>query len=374
MSFKLLISARDAAAAKHLIAVARTARSHPDVSVSIVTQDPAARYFAAAGIQTDKLDNISCKSADSEEAETLLQTARDVLSQYRPDAILCGLSTPFDAGIDEALTAAFGGPRFVMQDFWGEANMVLGHSADLYFALDEEAVKISKERHGVEAISVGSPYHAAYKALDCDAIRLAERERIGIPPDSTVLGFFGQALHNLAGYKHTLYAWLDAVGNQPSPCIALYRPHPRESHKEAQWTQAMFEKCGLRYIVADGPDVEHALLTCDVVCSAFSNCTYDAAYLNYFSSKPLITPLSLLFDEEIVAYFRKMVRLKELPYLKASLAKPVHDVKKLKDELDRAHKMAEKERYWQNAQRLHNPVNVPERILDEIRSRLPVGS
>ena len=39
---------------------------------------------------------------------------------------------------------------------------------------------------------------------------------------------------------------------------------------------------GVDCICARGWSVEEALLFCDVACSAFSNCTYDAAYLNRF--------------------------------------------------------------------------------------------
>jgi hypothetical protein len=114
-------------------------------------------------------------------------------------------------------------------------------------------------------------------------------------------------------------------------------------------------------------DVEHCLLACDVVCSAFSNCTYDAAYLNYFSRRPLITPVSLFFDAEIVSYFRRMVRLAEFPYLKAGLVKVVRESDHLTVALTEAAGEEDKQRYWQRARStLADPARAPSRVLEEI--------
>lgn len=112
-------------------------------------------------------------------------------------------------------------------------------------------------------------------------------------------------------------------------------------------------------------DVELCLLACDVVCSVFSNCTYDAAYLNYFSRGPLITPVSLFFDAEVVSYFRQMVRLAEFPYLKAGLVKVVREPDGLAAALAEAAGYEDKQKYWQRARgTLADPARAPSRVLE----------
>jgi hypothetical protein len=371
---RLLITARDAAAALHLIEIANAARSRPEFSVEIVTQMPATRYFRSAGISSHVLDLPAAQTPESAEGSELLRSARNLVAELRPDAVLCGLSTPFDGGIDEAMIASFRGPRFVMQDFWGEANPFFGEKADLYFALDDEAVRLSAERHAAPAVVVGSPRHSAYAAMDIPSLRRQERLRLQVPGEASVIGFFGQALHHLEGYRRTLDRWIDAVIGQPGPCIALYRPHPREREEDSRWTFDRLRRTGIRCIMSDGQDVEHALLACDVVCSAFSNCTYDVAYLNYFSEEPLITPVSMYFDEEIISYFRRMVKLAEFPYLKAGLVMAVRDADQLTSTLAAAATSVEKRRYWENARHLANPADAPSRVLDHILSAVSAPS
>jgi len=363
---RLLITARDAAAALHLIEVAKVARARDDLVLEIVTQFPAAKFFQSADIPVTTIDLPAGKHADTEEAKALLAEADRLLSKFQPDSILCGLSTPFDAGIDEAILASFKGPSFVMQDFWGEANLILGRPADIYLSLDEEGVRLSRERHGLEAEIVGSPRHSAYRKLDLQRERIFTRARLGADDGQTVIGFFGQGLHHLDGYRRTVREWASAVNQFGSSCIPVYRPHPRESDDDCQWTCNTLREMGLDARMSEEKDVEHALLGCDVVCSAFSNCTYDVAYLNYFSGQPLITPLSLFFDEEIIAYFRKMVRLSEFPYLKAGLVEEVKKVGDLAESLRSAAQPQTKLRYWQAAQRLHSPIAAPGKVLERV--------
>ncbi|QDZ11618.1 hypothetical protein [Devosia ginsengisoli] len=364
MSFRLLMSARDAAAALHLVEIARVARLRKSLEIRIHSQLPARGYFEAAGIETELVDLPSAHSPDDAAAAALRGAARNAIDQFKPDAVLCGLSTPFDSGFDEAVVAEFDGPSFVFQDFWGEANLALGKRADIYLALDEEGVRLSKERHSLPAVAVGSPRHATYAGLDIAAMRRQERARLGIPADARVIGLFGQGLHHLEGYRRTLDVWIKAVANLDDGFLALYRPHPRESARDRTWTTDFLRHFGVECIIAGDETVEASLVACDVVCSAFSNCSYDAAYLNYFSANPLLTPVSLFFDEEIVGYFKRMVKLAEFPYLKAGLVKPVYDAAELPRALAAAAGEEDRTWYWRKAQSLANPVNASNRILD----------
>ena len=366
MKSRILVTARDAAAALHLIEVVRAASSRPDLIISTVTQSPATRYFRDAGISVEALDLPPALRHDGPEGAALMAAAREILERICPDAVLCGLSTPFDGGIDEAMLAAFAGPSFVLQDFWGEANGFFGRKADVYLALDEEAVRLSHERHNISATAVGSPRHSAYAQLDVSALRDRVRRELKVTPDTTVFGFFGQALHGLDGYRRTLLAWANAIRRYSGQVLTVYRPHPREKRTEIDHTIAILRDEGLECAIFADTDVEHALLVCDVVCSAFSNCSYDAAYLNRFSERPLITPASLFFDPEIVEYFRRMVRLAEFPYLKAGLVVPIRDAADLPELLVFAASAEGKARCWQAAQKLPNPADAPARVLDVV--------
>ena len=367
MTLRLLMTARDAGASFHLIEVARAALAAGDIALEVATQMPASRYFADAGIPHRALPLPAARAPDDASAAALLACADGLVETVRPDAVLCGLSTPGDGGIDEAVIARFAGPSLVLQDFWGEVNAFFGRAADLYLALDEEGVLLPRTRHGREAVAIGSPRHSAYAGRDLPAVRAAMRARIGAGAGTAVLGFFGQALHGLEGYRRTLEAWARAVLAFPGRALAVYRPHPREKPEEAAWTVDRLRALGIATAVLGDCSVEDALLACDVVCSAFSNCTYDTAYLNRFSPEPLATPVSLFFDPQIVDYFHRMVRLDEFPYLKAGLVLPVRNAADLAGAIRHAAGTAARRQYWEAAQRLADPQQAPLRALTEVR-------
>jgi hypothetical protein len=374
VTIRLLVTARDAAAALHLIEIVRAASEMPDFDLCIVTQSPATRYFEQANLSTRHVNVGPVRSKDGPEAAGLLRIAKEIIDELQPNAVLCGLSTPFDGGIDEAVLASYTGPSFVMQDFWGEANGFFGKRADLYFALDNEAVRLSRLQHQVEAVVVGSPRHSAYARLDVSGARIDIRRRLSLQSNASVCSFFGQALHSLEGYRRMLRAWAVAVLHQPYTTIAAYRPHPRESESDAAWTMNLFREIGLELVLLNNMDVESALLASDVVCSAFSNCTYDAAYLNYFSDVPLNTPMSLFFEKDVIDYFRRMVRLDEFPYLKDGLVMTVRNGDELSHQMALAASPAEKHRYWEASKKLAAPTEAPARVLDAIRNRCGIKS
>ena len=106
--------------------------------------------------------------------------------------------------------------------------------------------------------------------------------------------------------------------------ISGLRSHPRESADDIAYTTEMLRKHQLdARIPPPSASVEAVISACDVVTAAFSNCLYDAAFLNHFSERPLVSPVALFFDPEIVSYFRSIVNLDSFPYLKAGLVEPV---------------------------------------------------
>ena len=363
----LVISARDPAAAFHLANVAKKAFNDPRFRVTLVAQSPAADIFLQKGLACHKLPPVSVKSMDSPDMKELLSLAQSLLDEFEPDVILCGLSTPFDAGIDEALLFVRDCPAYLLQDFWGEQNSIIGRGADVVFALDDEAVSLTKERHSCRVIKTGSARHTVYDELDIQMLRKNRRVQLEVGDDRSVLGLFGQALHGNSGYRRTLTTWAAAIKSLDN-AFAVYRPHPRERDKDIEFTCTLFDKHGLELKVLDNSvSVEESIAACDVVASCFSNCLYDAAFMNNFSPVPLVTPMALFFDEEIVEYFRSIVNLNDFPYIKSGLVYSVYDKDDLVDALKNAIKPDVKSKYWSAARRnLLNPRNSCRDMLDII--------
>src|SRR5689334_1780450 len=116
------MTARDVAGALHLIEVARAGLRDPRFEIVIVTQQPAAAKFEAAGIAARVVAWPSTASINSREAQTLRDNARALLNEIDPAVIVTGLSTPFDASLDEAVLAEARVPTALYQDYWGEQN------------------------------------------------------------------------------------------------------------------------------------------------------------------------------------------------------------------------------------------------------------
>jgi hypothetical protein len=369
VAVRLLITARDPAAALHLVEVAQAALGDTRFAVTIAAQAPAARYFERAGIAYEPIVLPHLSLADQTELGALLAVARRLVDEVQPDAVLCGLSTPFDAGLDEAVLAVAACPRFLLQDFWGELNLLLGARADHVFAIDDEAARLNRLRFGIDSIVVGSARHSAYAAFDLTGARQRVRRAIGADRDEAVIGFFGQALHRLAGYGRTVQAFLAAFRQLPGPPRLILRSHPRETAEQRMATRAMFADLGAKLAVLDEGSVEDALVACDVVCSLFSNCTFDAAYLNRFSAEPLAVPLSLLFEPEIAAYCRTQVNFEEFPYHRSGLVQPIYEADALQPSLLRALQPATRRDVWRRCGGLPDPALAPRLILDHIFAR-----
>lgn len=367
MTIRLLVTARDAAAALHLVQVIQACRNDNRIEVVIAAQRPAVDYFLNAGIEVEILPSLSARSPESPEAVCLRGIARQLLDEVRPDAVLVGLSTPFDAGLDEAVLAEARVPTILFQDFWGEQNLIFGKAADLVLAIDAEAASLNFSRFGIRSRIVGSARHAAYANLDIPSIREKVRTKLGVGRNERVVGFFGQALHRLPGYARTIQAFIDALTSIDSQFKLIVRPHPRENDEQREKTRLLFERSGLMPLIdLEGP-VENALIACDVVCSLFSTCTYDAAYLNRFSLKPVAVPVSMLFDEEIEAYCRQHVNFETFPHHCSGTVLSVHERRELESVIRQSLKPEMCEQVWRNAQtHLPDPAGAPRLVLDEV--------
>jgi hypothetical protein len=366
VAVRLLISARDVAGALHLVEVARAAATDPRFEVTVVAQEPAAKHFTAAGLTVRTVAWPTVQSADSPATPELRRAARMLLDETAPDVVLTGLSTPFDAGIDEAILAEARVPTALYQDFWGEQNLILGRGADHILAIDEQAAERNLARFGRPSTVVGSARHAAYASLDVDACRRRVRAAIGAADTSRIIGFFGQALHALPGYGRTVTHFINCVRGMQGVTLLL-RPHPREDAAQRRQTEAMFERAGLEAkSVAKGP-VEDALAACDVVVSLFSICTFDTAYLNRFARRPVAVPMSLLFDEEIAAYCRQHGNYLDFAHHTLGLVRPVYEAAELTSALETALRPETCRDVWERAHRhLPDPARAPQRALDHM--------
>lgn len=367
MTIRLLMTARDVAAALHLVQIAKRCQSDPRFELIIAAQQPAARHFVEAGLAVREVPPMMARTSDGEQADMLRATARQLLLDVAPDAVLVGLSTPFDAGLDEAVLAVADVPTILFQDFWGEQNLILGRAANLLLAVDLEAAKLNQARFGISSQIVGSARHAAYVQMDIGGIRQRVRSRLQVQSDDMVIGFFGQALHHLPGYARTLECFIDALQSVQKPFKLIVRPHPREDETQRRKTEAMFLASGIAASFDVEGSVESSLVACDVVCSLFSTCTYDAAYLNRFSSEPIAVPISMLFDSEIEAYCRQHVNFSSFPYHVNEVVLPVFQINALTETIEQSMQPQRRADIWSNAQRhLPDPARAPQNVLNEI--------
>jgi hypothetical protein len=186
-------------------------------------------------------------------------------------------------------------------------------------------------------------------------------------PDARVIGFFGQALHHLDGYRRTVMQFVQTLAAMEEPVTLLVRPHPRENAQQRSATAALFTDSGLSWVSAQEGTVEDALISCDVACSLFSSCTYDAAYLNRFSSHPVTVPVSMLFDPEIVSYCEQHVNFETFPYHRMGAVLAVHDPDQLPSVLSQSLLPSVHQTVWLRAhEHLADPAAAPQLALDTI--------
>lgn len=362
----LLVSARDPAAALHLGAVCLQAQTDPRFRLRIVAQHPACEILRGLGLDVTEAPAVRAHDPDDAAARELVEWAARALALVQPDLLLCGLSSPSDGGIDEALLAQRNVPAFLMQDFWGEQNLFFDAGADVLFALDEDARAINARRWGAHSVVTGSPRHAGYRSLDIWALRRQLRDVLGVVGERPLIGFFGQPLQRFSGYRRTLETFANACGQLAFPVDVAYKPHPRETLREIEETLEWFAATGIRVKAMGECSTEASLAACDVACTVFSNCAYDAAYLNRFSPRPLLVPVLMLFDRELVDFYSEITEFSLLPYFSMQLALPVWNENEMAPVLAGALADAAKEKIWANTRALPDPSMAVEKILDTL--------
>lgn len=329
---RLIFSARDAAAALYVAPLARLAAENPQHTVTVLAQQPAFGILSRAGMNPVFIEAPAVNHPHEPAAEALLNEAAHWVTHYQPDAIVTGLSSPGQGGIDEALLKVAECPTFLLQDFWGELNSFFEAAPTVYLVLDAAASELTTQRHGGQSFIMGSPRHAHYSQLDIPGIRQTSRAKLNVNA-GRVIGWFGQSLHHISGYTAVIEQWVAAVESlaveslndaSDQKLTILYKPHPRESEAQRQRTLALLSvnpTVPVRFL-EDWP-VEDALIACDCVCSIMSNCLYDAAYLNFYSQTPLLSPVSVLTSKALLDNLSAQIAFEALPYSRLNLANTI---------------------------------------------------
>ncbi|CAM3025382.1 hypothetical protein [Legionella worsleiensis] len=354
---KILVSCRDVGAAINIIEIVKLAQNDAHFDLFLYIQSPASTYFKANNLSFESVPHIIATEPESEAGQILLDYAQKILNQIKPDILLCGLSTPGDAGIDEALIAVAKNkvPSVVMQDFWGEVNDFFGVCADYYFCLDHEAKRLTEERNNCEGLVIGSPRHSWYKSLNLNMLRNELREEAGLLHNQLVIGLFGQSLHHISGYKDTLVELLNLIYQVQPEAQIVYRQHPRESEEHALMTIELLERSSVSFKLVNHRKVEHSLIMCDAVCSILSNCLYDASYLNFFSATPFITPIAFCYKEDILKHLNNYNMIKASPYKKMNIATIFDAEKPERERLRYLFSDQGKQEHWIASKKLENP-------------------
>ena len=296
---RVLLSARDPGGAAQVLALTRALRADPRVEPVLAASGAGLEALRAAGetpLAFALAGGATHVPADGDTAE-LLHAARGLLARVEPDAIVAGISS-LGVGLDEALLACAGGrPTFGLQDYPGDANAIDGAFAGLYFVRDPDAARLTRERHGVPAMPVGSLRHAGYAALDVRRLRRETRARLGVPDDGAVVGFFAQPAE-MPGQERCFADLVGALaGLEPRPRVLL-RAHPKSPSVDAPHLAAAAAE-GLEVHDATGlGEVEPWLAGCDLVTTCFSHCSMDYAFLSGASPEPLGTTLFILTAPE----------------------------------------------------------------------------
>ena len=301
---RVLLSARDPGAAASIRALLPALRADSRADVTVVAGGAAFDILAAAGAAPQRfaLADGAAHVPAGGRVEPLLEATRVLLTRLAPDVIIVGISS-LGIGLDEALLACAGSvPTFALQDYPGDANAIDGKFAGLYFVRDEPAARLTRARHGVAAMPIGSLRHSPYAALDVGALRSRIRARLGVG-DRAVVGFFGQPAE-IPGQEQGFRDLVGALARRATPPLVILREHPKSPELRTAHCAAL-AAAGLAAVDATAADpIEPWLAACDVVTTCFSHCAMDYAFLDAASAEPLGATLFLLTTPEARAFLR----------------------------------------------------------------------
>lgn len=369
---KILVTARDVGAAHNTIEIVKELRRNKDIDVHIYAQGAAIECFKNAPIKNyNEVNFPELKDKNSIDSHALLAYAKKLINTIQPDVVLTGITSPGTGGIDEAITAVCpqGIKSFVMQDFWGTLNLFFDDFADYCLCLDKHAEVMTKKHYDIKTIVIGSPYHSKYGQTDILKRREQLRGDLAHKPNDIIIGLFGQALHHLDGYKNTVYELIRSLASSKSEISFFYRKHPLELQDDVTTIDRFCKEFNLATLSVDDLSTEDALLICDMVSSCFSNCIYDACQLNRISNKPLLTPILLAYEDDILKFSEQYRIYDYAPYQHESLAYFCNTKDSFASNFEYLHSDAAKEHFWQQSKKaIVNPSNAARRAVEVITS------
>ena len=355
---KLLLSARDPAAAQAIGNLARQASTDSRFIIRVIASTPASELLKGLPCEFLALPQDGTRNL-----EQLNSVIIKVLEQFRPDAIIAGASGP-DAGVDEVLVKLSNGIRsYVVQDFWGDVNLSLDTAPDYYLVVDNIAAVLTQKRVDSKTYIVGSVKHASYGSLNVTTLRAGWRVASGVREEETVIGYFGMPLGSVKGYWRTLEALVESI--QGLPVTLVYRPHPKEDVHERSRTcniLSSFEK----FFEDQSDSVEETLAACDLILSCYSSCGIDSELLGRNLSQDDRLSVFLLYDAEVLEYYRHYTHLDDLPIslLKRSLT--IKDSSALRDTLDAYLPVESRIKFLASESRLPSAGDSVNRVLDKV--------
>jgi hypothetical protein len=366
----ILISARDAGAAKSILPILKHGFTDPSFSCEVVAQGSALQIFGEAGITVRPFVSPSSPSQASDAAGRILEEARRHLEDIKPDAIITGQSAP-DVGVDEALVAVSNTPwTFTVQDVAGLITPGFGKLAPYFFVSKPSAASLTLQRADVKPIVVGSLRHANYAELDPCALRNDGRRLLG-GGNTNLIGFYGQPAWHLPGYQRTLEQFADSLKALPCGVTLVYRPHPKESASDRAKTHSILNGRGVPFVADPAPSVEMSLCAMDLVVVCYSSCGIDQVYLQRQALSPLNVSLFLMFENDIRANYLTECGVEAPPEIREGLTLGLTDElsspRTLVDAVTSALAPEAKERAWGTIQRTVAPASdAPAKVISHI--------
>ena len=324
-SQRLVLSARDVGSAGHIAALAAGAAMH-GMSSLIVAEGAAQAYLETRRIPYITADVWLSATGTPDKPIDVIALAREKLTQADANAVVCGRSSPQGNGIDRTvITAArlLDIPSFVIQDFWGDV-WEEECRPDHYLVADEQAARLTRQRTAADVHVIGSPKHAQSMHIDFQYLREKGRATLGLASETPTIGYFGQDLLSLPGYRQVLLDIGETI-RQMNGIALFYKPHPRETQASHSQTLALLHESGARPVVAQDITVEAAIASADVVLSCFSTVGLDAAYMMRAHSAPNVSIVCSDYPEDVSNFWRPATGLSMFPLVSDGIALPARN-------------------------------------------------
>lgn len=367
---KVLFSARDPGTAINIIPIARDAIQRERYKISIYASEPAFSIINDSGLPVEYFNAGTVLTAGDQNSENLLKEAMFILQREKPDVLFAGVSSP-DAGIDEALLLQADDIRkYVIQDFWGRVNTVLGKPEAVYLVLDEDAERLSKTLYQVETRITGMPKYNLFQDYDIQNTRHALRSRLLSNTEDRLVVFFGQSLWHFEGYAKTIKLFAQVISQIKESVSVFYHKHPKETESQLEKALSIFSHERVSCKAAENFDTNEWIIASDIACTVFSNSGYDKIMFNRLSSGPLGSVIFLLFDAEISDWYAKTFGMDELPPSRKDLAYCIKDSEQLKESIEEALSPEIQLKKWQLIQQY---VKHPGSALDKIQQIISFG-